>query len=137
MNVFTECPSQDLTWCKSQNAEAEKRFEKWARYTRFVAYKTGLIAEQKIEMKAKQEMQERINKTYPTVKGYYLEWQTVRIPINSFGKLATRKRQFIHVWEGTANLAPYGFVELSNAEFEVAKTKAGKMVEPYTTPKFS
>jgi hypothetical protein len=137
VHVTTECPSQPAAWCSSQSREVEKWFEKWARYTHFVAYKIGLITEQKNGAQAKQEEQERINEVYPVVKGYYLEWQTVRIPINSYGKLATRNRQFIHVWEGSENLAPRGFVALSDAEYEVAKTKAGRMIEPYTTPQFS
>jgi hypothetical protein len=137
VHVNTECPSQPADWCTSQNTETEMWLENWARYTRFVAYKIGLIVEQKAEAQAKQEAQEHINETYPTVKGYYLEWRSVRIPINSYGKLATRNRQHICVWEGCKNLAPRGFVALSDAEFEVAKTKAGRMIEPYTTPKFS
>jgi hypothetical protein len=136
VHVTTECSSQDVAWCESQSKEAEKWLRKWARYTRLVACKTGLMEEQKNEAQAKQEVQECANETYPIVKGYYLVWQPARIPINSFGKLATRNRQHICVWEGRVNLAPRGFIELSDAEYEVAKTKAGKIVEPYTTPKF-
>lgn len=43
VSVFTECPSQNVAWCKSQNEEAENHLEIWARYTRFVAYKLGVI----------------------------------------------------------------------------------------------
>ena len=131
--VTTECPSQPKEWCEAQSKEVEKHLESWGRYTRFVAYKLGIIGEQK----AVQDAQKRIDETSPLVKGYFLEWRSVRVPINRYGKLATRNRQYIHVWEGYANLAPQGFVELSDAEYEVAKTKAGKMIEPYTTPKFS
>ncbi|MDR3133722.1 MAG: hypothetical protein LBU42_06830 [Prevotellaceae bacterium] len=137
VHVSTECPSQPDVWCISQSREAEGWFEKWARYTRFVAYKLGVIAEQKVEAQAKQEAQERINETYPIVKGYYLEWRSVRIPINSFGKLATRNRQHIRTWEGFLNLVPRGFVTLTDNEYVVAKSKEGDMVEPYTTPNFS
>jgi hypothetical protein len=70
----------------------------------------------------RKETQEKANESYPVVKGYFLEWRQVRIPINRFGKLATRNRQHIRVWEGPANLAPRGFVELSDAEYEVAIT---------------
>jgi hypothetical protein len=137
VRVITECPSQDPAWCESQSAEAEGWLEKWARYVQFVAYKLGIVGEQKAEAQAKQEEQERISETCPIVKGYYLEWRSVRVPINRFGKLATRNRQHIHVWEGHENLAPHGFIALSDAEYEVAKTKAGRMIEPYTAPKFS
>ena len=71
------------------------------------------------------------------VKGYSLRWEEVRIAINRFGKLATRNRQHINTYEGVESKVPKGFVELSDAEFEVAKTKEGKMIEPYTTPDFT
>jgi len=71
------------------------------------------------------------------VKGYSLRWEEVRIAINRFGKLATRNRQYINTYEGIGSKAPKGFIELSDAEFEVAKTKDGKMIEPYTTPDFT
>ena len=128
--VITECPSQPDAWCKSQSEEAKSGLEYLEQEVRTIAHELGVIDEQKADEQAKCE-------TCPVVKGYYLEWQEVRIPINRFGKLVTRNRQFIRVWEGKENFAPRGFVALSDAEFEVAKTKVGKMVEPYTTPDFS
>lgn len=71
------------------------------------------------------------------VKGYSLRWEEVRIAINRFGKLATRNRQYINTYEGVESKTPKGFIELSDAEFEVAKTKDGKVIEPYTTPDFT
>lgn len=71
------------------------------------------------------------------VKGYSLRWEEVRIAINHFGKLATRNRQHINTYEGVESKTPKGFIELSDPEFEVAKTKDGKMIEPYTTPDFT
>lgn len=72
-----------------------------------------------------------------TVKGYYLYWEEVRVAINRYGKLSTRNRQHISTYEGLESQAPKGFVELSNEEYEVAKTKEGKIIEPFTTPNFT
>jgi hypothetical protein len=131
VHVTTECPSQPDEWCVSQNMDAERWLEKWARYTRFVAHKLGITEEQK------HEEHERIGEAGITVKGYWLEGKQERVPTNRFGKIATRNRQYIHVWEGCSDLAPHGFVALTDAEYEVAKTKAGTVIESYSTPKFS
>jgi hypothetical protein len=47
INVTTECPSQPDSWCDSQSRDAQKILGKWARYTRFIAYKIGLIQSKK------------------------------------------------------------------------------------------
>jgi len=71
------------------------------------------------------------------VKGYYLRWEEVRIAINRFGKLATKKRQHIYTYEGVESKAPTGFEILTDEQFAVAKLREGKMIEPYTTPDFT
>jgi hypothetical protein len=71
------------------------------------------------------------------VKGYYLRWEEVRIAINRFGKLATKKRQHINTYEGVESKAPKGFEILNDEHFAVAKLREGKMIEPYTTPDFT
>jgi hypothetical protein len=71
------------------------------------------------------------------VKGYYLRLEEVRIAINRFGKLATKKRQHINTYEGIESKAPKGFEILSNEQFSVAKLREGKMIEPYSTPDFT
>jgi hypothetical protein len=127
VHVDTKCDSQDYAWCESQSRIAEEDFDKkLTRYIRFVAYKLGIIAERRAKIEAS-----------PVVKGYYLEWRQVRIPINSYGKLAERNRQFIRAWQGYRNAAPKGFVELSDAEFEAAKKREDEMIAPFETPKFS
>lgn len=70
------------------------------------------------------------------VKGYYLRWEMVKVPINRFGKLVVRNRQVINIFTGASNSTPKGLVELSDAAFEVAKRKEGQCIEPYSTPDF-
>ena len=67
------------------------------------------------------------------VQGYYTEWRQVRVAINSYGKLATRNRQFVVAFKGTANTAPRGFVSLSEPAFAVLASKSNgeEMLEPY------
>lgn len=67
------------------------------------------------------------------VIGYYTEWRSVRIPINSYGKLAQRNRQFVVAFKGSKNTAPKGFVELSPAGYNILSVirKGEDMLEPY------
>jgi len=70
-----------------------------------------------------------------TVKGYYTAWEEVRIAINSYGKLATRNRQFVYFLEIAKKDAPACFVELSDKAFVFATRRDNRvMLEPYASP---
>jgi hypothetical protein len=73
------------------------------------------------------------------VKGYYLRWHEVKVPINSYGKLALRKRQKVHTFEGYNDRLPNGFIELNDSQFLQAQIleEKGTCFEYGQSPVFS
>lgn len=114
-----ECHSQDPNWIYSQqqevitslNTRIEELIEEFG--TEII---DPLIA---INESLAKETQ---------VKGYTLVWKEVRIPINSYGKLAYRKRMFINTYNGPESKKPYGFIELNDADYEIALQKQSKQI---------
>ncbi len=112
-----ECPSQADQWINSQENEIIDSINERI---------AGIIEEHGYEVEDPMEAIEAELAAEPQVQGYYMEWKEVRVAINSYGKLATRKRQFIETYRGPKSQAPYGFIELNDADFEVAWEKSQK-----------
>jgi hypothetical protein len=101
-----ECPSQSISWITSQEDEIINRLiEKIYDVIEEFGYE---IETPEIETELDTEEQ---------VQGYYMRWHEVRVEINSYGKLAYRKRQKVHTYKGSISKAPAGFVALNDNHF--------------------
>lgn len=113
------CDSQPRSWTESQENEIldtlrAGRLVRWL--NRFHVAPTGdQLAE--VEQVMKDET------LLDTVYGVIPEWREVRVPINRFGKLATRNRLFLVLWAGPKINAPRRFEEISKSMFDVASKK--------------
>ena len=109
-----ECPSQSISWITSQEDEVVNSLIKEIDE---VIEKFGYeIENPTIEIKAALDAEEQ-------VQGYYMRWYEVRVAINRFGKLATRKRQKVHTYRGAASKTPVGFIALNDEDFSIALEK--------------
>lgn len=98
-----DCPSQPTSWIRSQEQQV---VESVMEQINEILNEQGEVVEAPV---------------VESVKGYRLVWKECRISVNRFGKLETRKRQFVQTFEGMASEAPAGFIALNDAEFEKAK----------------
>lgn len=61
-----------------------------------------------------------------------MQWKEVRVKINSYGKLADRKRMFVVTYKGAKSKAHPRLIELTDAEFELAlKAEANETAYEY------
>lgn len=138
VKCYTDCPSQTSAWCESQSQQVQENLFKYARYARLIANKLNPTKPlhtviEGIEMEIHNaELSEK------PFQGYYTEWREVRIPINRFGKLAVRNRQFAIAFKGTQNTAPKNFVTLNDLGYEYLASKKNSeyMLDPYEIPDF-
>lgn len=125
--AIIDCPSQPSSWIQSQEQEIRDQLQKYVRYISCF-FDFGVVGT---------PMEVAINNAVldaEPIQGYYTEWREVRIPINRFGKLAVRNRQFVIPFSGTKNTAPRGFVPLTVAGYEILKKNGETMLEPYSSP---
>lgn len=109
-----DCPSQHDNWIQK---EEESIIESVANRIDEIIEEFGFeIENPQIEIKAALDAE-------PQVQGYYMRWHEVRVAINSYGKLATRKRMQVHTFKGATSKAPGGFIELNDADFVIALQK--------------
>lgn len=114
INCSIECPSQDEAWVVSQEEEIVSR----------IASRLGSIIEEfgeeienpGIAIQATLDTEEQ-------VRGYYMRWHEVRVKINGYGKLAYRKRMKVHTYNGPKSRKPAGFIELNDADYQIALEK--------------
>lgn len=133
-SAFVQCDAQGAVWCQQRADEARAEMEQMVQDT--------LPADEVIIEKEKPSdviitPEGGVVDLNDEVCGYILQWREVRIPINRFGKLATRNRQFQVFLKCKKKDAPRNFMELSPAAYQLA-TNEGKrseqMLEPYTEP---
>lgn len=118
-----ECPSQPLSWITSHKKEVLEYAERYVRYCRrFFALDMATQPVDVIMHNALLEAEE--------VTGYYTEWREVRVPINSFGKLALRNRQFIIPFIGSKASAPRTFVPCGPEGWEWLQKQGEFMLDP-------
>lgn len=106
-----DCPSQNYSWIESQQNEI---IESTLKEIDEIIEEFGQEVENpaiSIQASLDAEVQ---------VQGYYMRWYEVRIKINSYGKLADRKRQKVHTYKGASSRTPNGFIELNDNHFEQA-----------------
>lgn len=125
-----ECDSQHSNWIASQEKEIVDQL------TEKIADIVSEYGEEMLEVSSEPVdviVNSAILEAQP-VKGYFLEWRSVRTPINRFGKLAIRNRQFVVSFSGDKNSAPRGLVELSEQAYEFLRNvrNGEEMLEPYT-----
>jgi hypothetical protein len=125
-----DCPSQHSNWIeKEEQAIIANISEKVAE----IIDEHGVEVEPKTTTPIEVVINNAILDAEP-VQGYYIEWRSVRVPINRFGKLVNRNRQFVVAFKGTKNTAPRDFVPLSEAAYVVLQARGGEeMLEPYTS----
>jgi hypothetical protein len=130
INCKIECPSQNPNWIDSQENEI---IESLTETIQEIIAEFGYeIENPAIEIQQKLDDEDQ-------VQGYYMRWHEVRIQINRFGKLATRKRQKIHTYVGPISKIPAGFINLSNEDFLKAQKyeNSEKLFEYGQTPDFT
>lgn len=134
---LTDCESQSSQWCKSQSeivVEALQAYRRLARLIAFVNRPQETITESIARVEA--EITSEALDTQ-VVYGFTSEWRSERVKINSYGKLATRNRQFIYFFETTKNSASNKFTELSKVEYDAITgyiIGKEKMLEPFMEP---
>jgi hypothetical protein len=112
-----ECPSQHDNWIDKEESDIiESVGERIA----------GIIEEHGVEIEDPKIAIQAALDEEEQVQGYYMRWKEVRVSINSYGKLATRKRQFVHTYKGAISKAPAGFVALNDSHFSQALEKEQK-----------
>ena len=124
-----DCPSQDPAWINSQEeAIVNPLMEQINEVIEEFGHE---IENPAIEIQAKLDAEEQ-------VQGYYMRWHEVRVAINSYGKLAYRKRQKVHTYKGATSKAPAGFVALNDNHFTQAVEMESKesLFEFGQTPNF-
>lgn len=130
VNCVIDCPSQHDNWISKEQNDI---VESLSNHINEILEEFGEeIEDPKIAIEAslKEEAQ---------VKGFYVRWVEVRIAINSYGKLATRKRQTVYTYSGAISKIPFGFISLNDAEFEEANkiAQSEKLFEYDQEPKDS
>lgn len=114
-----ECPSQPDEWISSQEDQiinsVNERIQE-------------IIEEFGFEIEDPQIAIQAALDAEPQVKGYYMYWHSVRVPINSYGKLAIRKRQQVRAYNGPVSKTPFGFIELNDEDYAIALEKEEKQI---------
>lgn len=105
-----ECPNQNSTWIRK---EEESIVNSLSEQIASIIEEFGFVG----------EVVEPITDNSPIVQGYRLEWRETRVAINSYGKLADRKRQFVCTFKGHESKAPKGFIALNDDHFSQALQK--------------
>ena len=111
VNCRVDCPSQPRQWEESQEKDIIEYLS--TRITEIIEEFGFEIEDPRIAIEASLAQEEQ-------VQGYYTRWHEVRVAINSYGKLAMRKRQMVHTYKGAISKAPAGFVQLSDEYFAKA-----------------
>lgn len=106
-----DCPSQDPAWISSQEEEIVEPLTE--RIDEIIEEDGFEIVNPQIAIQAALSTEEQ-------VQGYYMRWHEVRVKINSYGKLAERKRQKVHTYKGAVSKTPGGFVALNDEDFAIA-----------------
>lgn len=112
-----DCPSQSYNWIESQENDVIHSLSETI--SEIIEEFGHEIENPQIEIQAKLDNEEQ-------VQGYYMRWHEVRVKINSYGKLATRKRQKVHTYIGPKSKAPAGFITLNDEDFAIAIEKSNK-----------
>jgi hypothetical protein len=111
VSCTVDCPSQDPAWINSQEeAIVNPLMEQINEVIEEFGHE---IENPAIEIKATLDAEEQ-------VQGYYMRWHEVRVAINSYGKLAYRKRQKVHTYKGAGSKTPSGFIALNDNHFAQA-----------------
>lgn len=129
VSCVIDCPSQDPAWINSQEeAIVNPLMEQIAEIIEEFGHE---IENPKIEIQAALDAEEQ-------VQGYYMRWHEVRVAINSYGKLAYRKRQKVHTYKGATSKTPDGFIALNDTHFTQAAEMERKesLFEFGQTPNF-
>jgi hypothetical protein len=109
-----DCPSQDINWIVSQQDKIVNDCND------FIA---RMIEEHGVEIADPIIAKNEALATEEQVQGYYMRWHEVRVAINGFGKLATRKRMQVHTYQGAISQTPAGFTALNDDDFQIALKK--------------
>lgn len=118
-----ECPSQPQSWIDSQRNELLVYLEKYVRYVRrFFEFEVATLPIDVIMHNALLDAEE--------VTGYRTEWRQVRIPLNRFGKLGVRNRQFVIPMKGTRASVPHTFVPCGPEGWVWLQNQGEFMLEP-------
>lgn len=120
----TDCPGQDSAWCDSQSAILVENYRE-----KIEAAIAASNPDHVAEAEAKQAKAEST-----TVQGWYASWEMTYD--GPYGR-KTGNRPFIRLYSGSLANAPRGFKALTEAEYEVAKTKVGKRIEQGVEPTFT
>lgn len=114
VSCTVNCPSQHDNWItKEQNEIIDDIHKRIAEIIEEYGFE---IEYPNIAIQAALDAEEQ-------VKGYYMRWHEVRVAINSYGKLATRKRMQVHTFDGPVSKTPAGFIALDDDDFEIALQK--------------
>jgi hypothetical protein len=106
-----DCPSQDPAWETSQEQVIINSLS---------GHIDNIIEEFGFEIEDPQIAIQKALDEEPQVQGYYMRWSEVRVPINSYGKLAVRKRQQVCTYKGPASKVHSNFKELNDDDFAIA-----------------
>lgn len=136
LHCYTDCPGQSSLWCRNENERVITALKPIARLLRrSCGYRAGMATEP-IEVVIHNAILDARD-----VQGYYTQWISIRVPINRFGKLATRNRQVVCPFSGTQSTAPKGFVPLTSRGYTLLEKRSeihgevyGEMLEPYSNP---
>lgn len=124
-----DCPSQHDNWIAK---EEQAMVESVSARIIDIIEEHGIEQEEVITMPVDVVINNAVLDAEPVI-GYYTEWRQVRVAINSYGKLATRNRQFVVAFKGTKNNAPKNFTTLSETGYAILANRPGgeEMLEPY------
>ena len=120
-----ECPSQDPAWIYSQEQEVINSIQSQLDSILNDLGVSEVIAEN--AEKFHQEKQATLA-AEEQVQGYFMQWREVRVAINRFGKLATRKRMFVVTYKGAKSTAHSRLIQCNDAEFEMALNAQAKEI---------
>lgn len=109
-----DCRSQDPAWEKSQEDSIIKNLNE--QIDEIIEDFGFEIEDPRIDIEADLAAEEQVH-------GYYMRWHEVRVAINGYGKLAYRKRQKVHTYQGAISKTPAGFIALNDADFAIALDK--------------
>jgi len=113
------CPSQNIDWINSQEeAIANPLMEQIAEIIEEFGCE---IENPQIKIQTALDAEEK-------VQGYYMRCHEERVAINSYGKLAYRRKQKVHTYKGATAKAPVGFIALNNEDFSIALEKEEKEI---------
>ena len=128
-----DCDNQGAVWCDQRADEAKNSL---IEMVEAILPENETFETEKIEVELSETILNQNNEVVDLsekVKGYTTQWREVRVAINSYGKLATRNRQFVVFQHISKSNAPQNFVELSDSAFAFA-TNLGKRSETMLAP---